>query len=732
MLISFGHAIFARSTDNESNSQIYRLGILKISEEIKLDGILDEEIWKKANVSTDFINKWPSDTGLAKAKTEVRILYDDNFIYVSAVCYQDMNKLVIQSLKRDNTRAFWNSDGFSIVIDPIQQKSNGYLFGVNAGGAQVEATLSVNGGSTSFDSNWDNKWFSSVQQYEDKWIAELAIPFNTLRYNESNITWGINLIRNDMNRNHYSTWAQVPLAFRGIDLGYFGTMEWDNAPKKAKGKVALIPYASAGRTKDYSADEGGTNEWKAGLDAKVAITSSLNLDLTINPDFSNVDVDRQVTNVSRFNVFFPEKRAFFLENSDLFSNFGTDGVRPFFSRKIGLVEGQPVPIAFGARLSGNITDDIRIGLMDVHTQASEGLNPTNYFVGSVQKRVLDRSTVKVLFNNKQDFPTESNAVDSYNRTGGLEFNYTSLKGNWNGNAKAHLSTTEDKFDQNQFVAGDISYRGENLRGGLNYSYVGQNYIAEMGFVPRLNHYDAAKDTTIRIGYQTLNPWLGYQWYGGENRKFRQQEAWFWNTFERSTGGDFLSRRSSLSWNIIFQNNSRIGVSIQNRAVELQVPANLIGGEEPLPAEKYTFSSVGVNYSSNNLNPFVYRTSVNYGGFYSGTRIRISQGISYRIQPWGTFGINYELNKIDLGGNYGETTLHLIGPKSEISLRNNMWWTTFLQYNTQAENFNINSRLQWRYKPMSDIFLVYSDNYATTDFSVKNRGLVFKITYWLNM
>jgi hypothetical protein len=730
--------LFGSTPSKEANSEAFQLNIQKISQQIKLDGILDEEIWKSAQKSSDFINKWPQDTGLALARTTVQMAYDDEFIYLSAICHQEMDNLVVQSLKRDNMRAFWNSDGFSIVIDPISQKANGYLFGVNAGGAQVEATLAAKGGQTNFDSNWDNKWFSSVKQYEDHWVVEMAIPFKTLRYNESNREWGINLIRNDMKRNIYSTWAQVPLAFRGIDLGYYGSLQWDASPKKTKGNVAIIPYVSTGRSQNYEDGEQAINNVEAGLDAKIAITSSLNLDLTVNPDFSNVDVDQQVTNVSRFNVFFPEKRGFFLENNDLFSDFGTGGVRPFFSRKIGIVEGEPVPIAFGARISGNITDDIRIGLMDVHTRASEGLNPTNYFVGTVQKRILDRSAIKVLFNNKQDFPTETGAPDHYNRTGGLEFNYTSSRGDWNGNARAHWSTTEEKLNKNQFLAGDINYRGENLRGGLSYSRVGENYIAEMGFVPRLSHYDPVQDTTIRIGYQTINPWIGYQWYGAEGSNFRQQEAWFWTVFENATDGEFLSRRSSLSWNIIFQNNFGLRLRSRNNSLNLQVPFELIEDEKPLPVGRYDFTNIGVGFSTNELKTLVFESSFNYGGFYSGTRLRVNEELKFRIQPWGVFSVSYELNKIDLGEEYGETTIHLAGPKTEISLRNNMWWTTYLQFNTQNENLNINSRLQWRYKPMSDMFIVYSDNYATTDFSTenslttKNRGIVFKLTYWLNM
>lgn len=733
------HVFGAKPKKSKNNAEAYQLSINAVDAQIKLDGILDEESWKTAQESSSFINKWPQDTGYAVAQTKVRLLYDNDFLYVSAICYQEQEDLVIQSLKRDNLNAFWNSDGFSVVIDPINQKTNGFLFGVNAGGAQVEATLTARGSNTNMDSNWDNKWYSATKQYENYWVAEMAIPFKTLRYNDSKNTWGINLIRNDMKRNVYSTWAQVPLAFNGIDLGHLGTLQWDKSPKKTKGNIAVIPYVSTRVSQNHEDNEPTETKLDGGLDAKISLTSSLNLDLTINPDFSNVDVDQQVTNVSRFSVFFPERRAFFLENSDLFSDFGSWGIRPFFSRKVGLVDGEPVPIAFGARISGNITDDLRVGLMDVHTRASGELNPTNYFVGSIQKRVLDRSSIKVLFNNKQEFAQgESDEEQSYNRTGGVELNYTSEDGSLNASAKGHWSTTEEKFDENAYYSLGTNYRGPNLYAGLQGNYVGKNYIAEMGFVPRLNHYDPENDTTIRIGYKSINPWIGYNWYGNENTKYREQELWTWTVFDFSTEGDFMERRTNVGYARQFLNNSRMRVTALNRSVQLMVPAQFIGSDyDPLPVDRYDFTFISTQYSTNQLSKVTSRTEVNFGGFFNGTRFEFSEEISIRAQPWGVFAISYRMNRLNLPDEYGSKTLHLIGPRSEISLRNNLWWTTFLQYNTQAENFNINSRLQWRYKPMSDLFIVYSDNYATngtegSNFRVKNRGIVFKLTYWLNM
>ena len=724
-LITFGKA-------HIKNSETFVHQITKVTETIVIDGDLDELAWQNVNTTTPFINKWPQDSGLAEAQTEVKILYDDDFIYISATCYQLSEDVVIQTLKRDNTNGFWNSDGFSVVLDPINQKSNGFLFSVNAGGAQMEATLNVNGTRTRLDANWDNKWFSEVKRHKDRWITEFAIPFKTLRYNDEKTLWGINFIRNDMKRNVYSTWAQVPINLNGIDLGHTGTLNWKNAPKKTSGNIALVPYTSMGLSNNPEDQEATNSNFDIGGDVKIALTSSLNLDVTLNPDFSNVDVDQQVTNVSRFSLFFPEKRGFFLENSDLFTGFGTWAVRPFFSRRIGLDDGDQIPILFGARITGNINDGMRIGIMDVQTKEAGDILAKNFFITSIQQRLLKRSSIKFLFNNKQDFSGDENDTQNYNRTGGVELEYTSENGMVSGSARAHTSTTQDKFTNNNYYSTNLSYSGKNLYSGFNYDYVQQNYIAEMGFVPKLNHYDAENDTTIRVGYQSINPWVGYKWYGKEGDKFKEQEISTWSVWEVGTNGNLLARRSSLNYFRMFQNNFRLSLELTNFETHLIVPANLIGAEIPLPIGEYKYTQFRSSIRTNRLKQVSVNQSLNIGSFFNGTRYESNTELNIRKQPWGVFGIAYRVNKITLAKEYGDAIIHLIGPKAEISFNNNMSWTTFLQYNTQAENFNINSRFQWRYKPMSDIFIVYSDNYATTTYAAKNRGLIFKMTYWLNI
>lgn len=708
----------------------YQLDIKKTTEAIVIDGKLDENVWASIEGVNQMMNHWPLDSGIAKAISHVKMTYDDDFIYISAVQF-DNGSRIIQSLKRDD-RNHWQSDAFTVAIDPINQRTNGFVFGVNAGGAQFEGMLNMRGNDSNIDTNWDNKWFSAVQQSDDRWVVEMAIPFKTLRYNSTNATWGINFIRNDMQNNAYTTWTQFPVNFGGVNLGFNGALNWDTPPKQSKGKVVLIPYVAGGANKNHEDLENTKYDVDVGLDAKIALTSSLNLDLTLNPDFSNVDVDQQVTNLSRFSLFFPEKRNFFLENSDIFSNFGSWGSRPFFSRRIGLDGGEQIPILFGARLSGNITDDTRIGIMDVQTRATDEVEAQNYAIAAVQKRVLKRSVIKGFLTNRQaNVSDENGSRQDYNRVGGLEFEYLSNNGNLGGSIKQHYAVTDEEMSDKSSTSAELYYNVKTFFTGVNFTKMGENFITDAGFTPRLNNYDAANDTTVRIGYTLVNPWIGFNVYPSGSI-INRHGGRTWTVLTTNKDGSFNERRSTFVYVFDFADKSDFRVDVQNTDVQLPFETDLIGEDVFLPAERFTYTDIGVRYNSDPRKVLSLRSSVRYGEFFSGTKFTLSSTLNFRSQPWGNFGISYTQNKVDLGGEFGSTDLHLIGPTAQISFSNTIFWTSFLQYNTQAENFNINSRFQWRFKPMSDLFIVYSENYTTTNLKVKNRGLVFKLTYWFNV
>lgn len=731
---------------NEDLQETYQIDIKKNIDKIVVDGLIEEQTWKDAVIASDFWMSFPVDDQKAKLKTEVRLSYDENFFYVSAVCY-DPNGIVIQTLKRDVD--FWSGDGFAVLLDPINEKTNGFVFGVNAYGVQMEALITGNTGtrggrSRGMNSQWDNKWYSKAKIHSDKWTIEMAIPFKSLRYDETKTAWGINFLRSEMGDNSYQCWSPVPIQFRAVDLNFTGKLNWDIAPKKTKGNVAIIPYITGGVNQDFEENTGTKGTFNTGVDAKIAVTSALNLDVTVNPDFSQVEVDEQVTNLTRFNIRLPEKRLFFLENNDVFESFGNSSARPFFSRRIGLDDdGNSIPILYGLRLTGNMTKDLRVGLLNMHTRSTDEFLAQNYTALSLHQKVFDRSVIKGFFLNRQAMSESEFLSDDYGRNAGGEFNYFSKNTKWQIWKSYVHSYKPDITDKNFYYRSGVRYRSRNFNGLVNWYEVLDNYYLDMGFLGSVNHYDAVQDTTYRLGFGSFFSDFNFTFYPKKERKFISHGFTLFNwVIVTSTGKELQERTSALSYNINFPGRSRARIRYNNGEVNLLYPFTFTEGT-PLPAQRYKTNGIQLEYSSDTRKVLSYELEARYGGFYSGTRLGLDAEFKYRVQPWGNFGLKLTYNDLQFGGDYGERKLFAIIPRIEINFSNNLFWTTFIQYNSQVENFNVNSRLQWRFAPMSDFFLVYTDNYfvESDDFSEqfrialfapKNRAFVFKLNYWLSL
>ncbi|HMP31014.1 MAG TPA: DUF5916 domain-containing protein, partial [Saprospiraceae bacterium] len=479
-------------TSNDIN-YVYKLK--KANGVINIDGKPEELDWVSANEAKNFTLNQPTDIGLPKYETVVKMLYDDDNLYVLAICFDDPN-YVIQTLKRD---AFGRSDEFALLIDPVGKKANGFGFGVNAMGAQTEVLISVG----QADESWDNRWYSEVTRHEDRWIVEMKIPLKSIRYNENNDTWRINFGRVDPGNNETSVWAAVPRQFDFDDIGYYGGLKWPDAPQKRGGNVSLIPFISLGQDKTTV----GTDQFvRIGGDAKIALTPALNLDLTTLPDFSQVEVDAQVTNLTRFNIFFPERRQFFIENNDIFSNFGQGADQVFYSRTIGLnQQGSPIPIVYGARLTGNLNEKFRIGVFNMQTRDKAVQGGNNFSAVAFQQRVFQRSTFRGIFLNRQGIEGGSLNKNDFGRNGGGDFVFTTNDGKFQSSIGYLHSFKGQEFNANngQMYYG-LEYSGQNFRGFVNVQHVGKNYYTDMGFNSRIENYDPDENRIVRIGYTNVS------------------------------------------------------------------------------------------------------------------------------------------------------------------------------------------------------------------------------------
>ena len=705
---------------------------------IVIDGILDEPAWALADSAYNFKQYFPYDTSLAVAQSVARILYDDEFIYVSGIMKnpEGSRDYITPSLRRD-FRGEAN-DSFSIILDAFKDNTNAVLFGINPFGVRREGLI-ANGGSGdgAFSLDWDNKWFGEAKQYDGYWVAEMAIPFKTLRFSEDQTQWNVNFYRIDSEYTERSTWSPISRNFSIVNLGTMRTLNWDEPTKKPGSNISFIPYIAAGTRKDFSDGDLSDDSFDAGFDLKFAVTPSLNLDVTVNPDFSQVEVDQQVTNLDRFEIFFPERRQFFLENADLFADYGTRTTRPFFTRRIGVARdentGQNVQnsIPVGARLSGKVNDDLRLGFLSMQAGRDEsiGLPSYNFSVLSLQQQVFDRSNVSFLFVNKQTFETDYDDTNfsEWNRTVGLDYNLLSPDNRWSGKAFYHQSIDEIQPDDAFATGFDLSYGVPKFSASIFSQAVGANYNPEVGFVRRRN-------------IRQLNGNARYSFFPNNSGIQRHGPGFDFDMVGNSEFG-MLDWDVNLLYDVFWKNSSRFNLRLRKQYTYLFNGFDPSGtGGIRLPSDTdYTTHLIIASFQSDQRKAVSYRLSTRSGEYFNGGRINLEGSINIRYQPLGFTSIDFAYNRIRLPEPYSDANLILVGPRFDFTFTKKLFWTTFVQYNSQIENLNINSRLQWRFAPVSDFFLVYTDNYlATEDGSFidlgqsKSRALVFKLTYWLNL
>ncbi len=722
------------SAESQKINEAFQFHIKSTNSKIIIDGNLDDEAWKSTDVAKDFWLRIPVDTIHAKNQTEVRLTYDDTYLYVSAICYKvnDGKGATVESMKRDYSIS--SNECFQVVIEPFNDLTNGFIFGVNAAGAQLEGLISEG---QLPNLNWDNKWISEVKYLSDRWIVEMAIPFKTLRYKKDVSTWGLNFTRNYPNQQEVSNWTRIGRQYFGITLAFTGVLAWDVPPPTPKGNISLIPYLLGGTNKDFQNNSDATIRKDFGGDAKIAITSALNLDLTLNPDFSQVDVDKQVTNLSRFELFFPERRQFFLENSDLFNNFGLNGLRPFFSRRIGL----GIPISYGARISGKLNSNLRLGAMNIQTNSLNLTDSTrrpnqNFTALVLQQKVFKRSSIGFMFLNKEslNFNEKSNrGFTDFNRNIGIEYNLASADNVWTGKAVIMKSFSPKKMDGEVLQAYNLNYVNLGWRINLQYENVGRNYIPEMGYVPRRGYF---RMTAPEISYQIFpKKATSRAIYHAPIASFDH----YWNT-----NGELTDAVYTVGYETQRKSISTFSLYLQSEFYKLQYdfePTNEGNSDILRAGSEHSFNSINWVYTSAPRKKMISDFFGTIGGYYGdGKLVALSTNIGYRFRPYVNVSanINYVAIsdvKVPVGGKVDKvvnTHFWLVSPKIEVSFTNKLFWTTFVQYNEQTQNVNVNSRLQWRFKPASDIFLVYSDNYLPGSLNIKNRSLVLKFTYWLNL
>lgn len=711
----------------------------KINVPILIDGEIDE-IWAEADSAFNWMQQFPYDSSLAVNQSVAKVLYDDKNIYILGVMYSDSEdrEYVTPSLRRDFRGAA--NDNFTIILDTFQDRTNAFTFGINPFGVRREG-LVTNGGSgeSSFSLDWDNVWRGESKIYKRYWVAEIAIPLNSLRFNEGQKNWNINFYRIDSENAERSTWAPIQRNFTLYNLASLNVAKWEEPTKRSGKNISFIPYVSGKYNQNLEEGQDAQTGFNAGFDLKYGITPGLNLDLTVNPDFSQVEVDQQVTNLDRFEIFFPERRQFFLENADLFANYGQRGNTPFFSRRIGVSRdestGQNIEsaIPLGVRLSGKVNDNLRLGVlsMQVEDDQSASLPSYNYSMVSLQQKVFARSNISAFLVNKQTFENPKEYSDSlyneWDRTFGAEYNLASVDNKINGKFFYHQNINQAKLDSAFTTGMDLQYSVPEWSLNMRAQIIGANYAPEVGFVRRRDIQQLAMTYRRSFfpssgGVQRHGPGLDFDILGNDTYGILDWDA-------------------NILYDITWRSSAQFSMRLRRQYTYLFNGFDPSGTDGvPLPANtEYTTNLIIARYQSDERKKLSYELSTRSGQYFNGMRWNLEGSIQWRYQPLGFTSIDFAYNGIRLPDPYNDANLFLIGPRFDFTFSKKLFWTTFVQYNSQIDNVNINSRLQWRFAPVSDIFLVYTDNYLAESQEgfiqfggSKSRALVFKMTYWLNL
>jgi len=705
----------------------------KLKEPIVLDGILDEAIWQDAEGwNGDFMQYFPSDTSLSSYPSRVKVAFDDTNLYLAAIMEnKGPRKYVSTSLRRDFRGE--QNDGISFVFDTFNDRTNAFQFGVNPYGVQREALL-ANGGSRAEDLNlaWDNKWYSEAKIMENHWQVEVIIPLSTIRFKEGAQNWNVNFYRIDSHSGERSTWAPIPRNIPIITTAFLRKMIFEEPLQKKGANISLIPYVAGRTSKNFLENSSESLTPAIGGDAKIGIGPAMNLDLTFNPDFSQVEVDQQVTNLDRFEIFFPERRQFFLENGDLFDSFGQPRSRPFFSRRIGVdidsATGQNVQskIIYGARLSGKLNENWRIGAMNMQTATDDaaGIVGKNFTVLALQKKVFARSNIGLIYVNKESLALDEyqQVFDptAYNRLLGIDYNLNSANGKWTGKIFYHRTFESVEVEKPYSFNAYLLYSDLHWNWSFSVQDVGKSFNPEVGFVPRAD-------------FKRINPDLSYSFYPKSkyiNRHGPKIELeGFWNETLGTTDRDI-----NLGYIVRFNSLAELEVTQRNRYVYLfsNFDPTRSGGAPLAAGTDYSYQNVLVEYRSNPRKKLNVGVIGEFGEYFTGSIQRITSQTGLRLGYLANISMNFNYARIRLPEPQRDADLILVGPRIDLTLTKDLFWTTFVQYNSQIDNLNINTRIQWRYAPVSDFFLVYTDNYFPGDFLPKQRSLVFKLNYWLNL
>ncbi len=694
---------------------------IRATSKIELDGRIDESTWTAAIPITVFIQSQPNTGTPATERTEVRSVYDDRYLYISALCYDsDPSGIVVKSIERDFPGVLSEDmDSFGISFDTFLDRRNSFLFFINPRGG-IKDGQGFNDGTTR-DYGWDGIVDVRTSVHDSGWTVEMAIPWSTLRFDPTRDvqSWGVNFLRRIRRKNEVSYWAPLARRERIFLMSQAGTLH--DLPRIPRSRnLAIKPFVLARRSTGdnlLAADRG--NEADAGFDVKWGITPRTTLDVTFRTDFSQADVDREQVNLTRFPLFFPEQRDFFLENSGIFTlgdltapgapRSGTSlrDFTLFHSRTIGLRRGRPVPLVGGIRLTGR-AQSFEFGLLDVQSESFEGSPAENFGAVRLRRNILGNSDVGVVFTNRQ--ATGSDAGGAYNRSVAADVNLRLAQFLFISSYAA-LTRTAGTGDEAARVA--VGWRDRVWDLSAMGRYVGDEFDPGMGFIRRagIRQWYAtfgAHPRPALPGVLEINPYA---------------EA----DFITDLGGERLTWDGALGLGVTFTDGGSLSLRYNDRRERLDDPFTVREGVT-FPVGDYHFREASASYNSSEGRVVYGSVGVSGGGFYDGTRFTAEGSLSWQPDYHLTLEASVERNVISAQGM--DFTADLYTWRIKYAFTTSFYFRLFVQYNADADEVVTNARVNLIHAPLSDLFLVFTERRDVDAGTVLERFVTAKFTKWL--
>ena len=703
---------------------------------LTIDGRLDEPEWQRAPSAGDFVQKEPRDDRAPSEKTDVRILYNNTFLYIGAICYDsDPEGILVSDLVEDHLNS--QEDSFGVVIDTFNDEQNAVQFETNPAGSRTDYQHTGNGSVNNRD--WDAVWYVKTSRRSDGWAVEIAIPFRSLRFSAApEQIWGLNFRRRIRRKNEEDVWNPVPRSQNFWVPSLAGRLEGLKDIRPGR-NLFFKPFVLGGVDDRRDTAPSGTRD--AGLDVKYGITSGLTLDATYRTDFAQAEVDQQQVNLTRFSLFFPEKREFFLENAGVFSfagqgstsggggggfgsgsssvsrpaPFGSNDFILLFSRRIGLsAAGAPVPIEGGVRLTGKLPYRTELGLFNITSGDAAGVPAANYSVAKIRKNLLRSSDVGVMLVDRES------KGRNFTRVVGVEQNLRFFANTLNANAFWARAFTPGVTSDNQAWGLSTSWRDRKRSAGISYREIQANFNNDIGFVRRKD----IRQTRPYVGlFLRPGPTEGFL------RHVREVSPQVSLDYVLNSTNRLVTRTLSLSTDVFLQSGTKFTWA-RSETFDRIERAFVLGPGAPVPAGDYRVTENEVEYSGDESEKVAGHLRLTTGEFYGGTRNGIGMGLLVRPSYHFWIRVEHTRNNVELPSRHFVTNLEAV--TTTLSLTPPLTFSTIVQYNSDVRQILANVRFRYNYRPWNDFFIVYNETRDVFGRQEKDRALVLKLTYALGL